>query len=380
MLGSMVDVTERRELNEHLRRAQKLEAVGQLTGGMAHDFNNLLTVILGNSEMLYDSLASEPELGHLASITHAAAERGAELTKRLLAFARQQPLVPQALDIDAIVGGMHGLLRRTLREDIKIDIQRNARLWRAFADRAQMESAILNLAINARDAMPHGGDLTVETANVTLDEQYAKANEEVVAGPYVMIAISDTGSGMPPEVLSRVYEPFFTTKSFGAGSGLGLSMVYGDVKQTKGHIKIYSEVDYGTTVKLYFPCASPAEAEASAEEAHRQVRGGNETILIAEDDALVREFVEGQLRGLGYTVMSVSDGGSALAVLETAANIDLLFTDVVMPGGMNGKQLADAAEKLRPGLPVLFTSGYTENAIVHAGPARSRCSFAQQAL
>ncbi|UYN95357.1 MAG: response regulator [Enhydrobacter sp.] len=354
------------ELDRKLHQAQKMEAIGQLTGGVAHDFNNLLTVILGNAEALADRLDDRAELRRLAEMTASAAERGAELTRRLLAFARRQALEPRSIDLNRLVGSMDGLLRRTLSEEIDLEIVRGGGLWIVETDPGQMEVALLNLAINARDAMPGGGRLTIETANVSLDDAYARVNEDVVAGQHVMVSVSDTGTGMAPEVLARVFEPFFTTKEVGKGSGLGLSMVYGFVKQSGGHVKVYSEVGQGTTIKIYLPRAA-ADSEAPPLSPQRNEKGGNEHVLVVEDDALVREHATSLLRDLGYRVTAVEAGQPALEALRGHADIALLFTDIVMPGGMNGRELADAARRLRPGLAVLFTSGYTENAIVHHG-------------
>lgn len=368
MIGSMVDVTENRELSQKLAQTQKLESLGQLTGGVAHDFNNLLTVILGNAETLVEQLVFNPQLRQLAQLTARAADRGAELTNRLLAFARRQVLEPKVIDINTLLSGMDGLLRRTLNEDISVEIIRSEGLWLAEIDPGQLEVALLNLAINARDAMPQGGSLLIETANVRLDDEYARDNPDVKPGQYVMVSVTDTGSGMPPEIVARVFEPFFTTKEAGKGSGLGLSMVYGFVKQSGGYAKIYTEPQEGTTIRLYLPRALQQHAaDDSASTAEQPSQGGSETILVVEDDAHVREHVCGLLRGLGYDVLCTENGAMALDVLQSPRHIDLLFTDVIMPGGISGKQLADRAAVLRPGLKVLFTSGYTQNSIVHNG-------------
>lgn len=368
MLGSLSDLTQRRQTEAQLREAQKLEVVGHLTGGVAHDFNNLLTVIIGTAESLTERLGDDAESVMLAEMTMAAAQRGAELTSRLLAFARQQPLEPKTTDVAHLVANFDPILRRTLSEDIDMEVVRGGGLWAATVDPGQLETALLNLVINARDAMPRGGRLTIETGNVSLDDDYAQAQEEVAAGQYVMLSISDTGSGMPPEIAMRVFEPFFTTKEVGKGSGLGLSMVYGFIKQSRGHVKIYSEQGEGTTVRLYLPRAlgsrGPGETTGSAV---RPDITGDERILVVEDDPMVREHVARQLRGLGYEVTVASDGPQALERLECGETFDLLFTDVVMPGGLNGRELALAARRIRPDLKVLFTSGYTENAIVHQG-------------
>jgi len=360
------DVTEQRELESRLRQSQRLEAVGQLTGGIAHDFNNLLTVIIGNAEMLAVRLETDDTLRPLAELTLAAAERGADLTHRLLAFARRQPLEPKTVDVNLLLGNMDALLRRTLGEQIELRWVGAKRLCKAFIDASQLEGAILNLCINARDAMPKGGHITVETGNVMLDAAYAGKHLEVTPGEYVMVAVSDNGTGMTPDVLARAFEPFFTTKGQGQGSGLGLSMVHGFVKQSGGHVKIYTEVGHGTSVKLYLPRARDG-APVTLEAKDGPVTGGTERILVVEDDDHVREFAAGQLKDLGYKITVARDGVEALAILKTDANFDLLFTDVVMPGGLKGPELAAEARKLNPALRVLYTSGYTENAIVHHG-------------
>ena len=367
MVGSMADMTERKKLESQLRQAQRLEAVGQLTGGIAHDFNNLLTVILGNAEILTERLAEDSKLRLLASMTQTAAERGAQLTNRLLAFARRQALDPKSTDINRLIAGMDGLLQRSLGRHIDIELVRGGGLWEAIVDPPQLENAILNLCINARDSMQDGGKLTVETANAHLDQAYADLHQDVTAGQYVMVAVSDTGTGMSAETMVKAFEPFFTTKSVGRGSGLGLSMVYGFVKQSNGHVKIYSEIGQGTTIRMYLPRAGRDAEKAAATQATVKAAGGSERILMVEDDDLVRSYAAGQLRDLGYVVTEVSTAAEALVILSDGSHVDLLFTDVVMPGGMGGRQLAEQARLKRPGLPVLFTSGYTENAIVHHG-------------
>ncbi|OFE13746.1 hypothetical protein PHACT_11875 [Pseudohongiella acticola] len=367
MVGSMMDVTDRIELDERMRQAQKLEAVGQLTGGVAHDFNNLLTVILGNAELLTEQLTDQQQLRMLAEMTATAAERGAELTNRLLAFSRRQPLDPRNVNINKLIQNMDNLLRRTLQEHIDIETVYAGGLWLSEVDPGQLEGALLNLAINARDAMPSGGKLTIETGNTQLDQAYADTQDEVVPGQYVMVSVSDTGTGMTPEVRRKAFEPFFTTKQMGKGSGLGLSMVFGFAKQSGGHVKIYSEIDEGSTVKLYLPRANSADNTNYDGHLAPDIEGGNEIILLVEDDPLVREHVSAQLEALGYQVHTATNADEAHDTLKLMNNIDLLFTDIVMPGSMNGRRLADLALKLRPGIKVLFTSGYTENAIVHHG-------------
>jgi len=361
------DVTERKRMENELHQSQRMEAVGQLTGGIAHDFNNLLTVILGNAEMLADDLPRGSTLRHMAEMTRAAAEQGAELTGRLLAFARRQTLDPRSTDVARLVHDIDGLLRRILGEHIEIRTERAENLWPAYIDAALLESAVLNLCINARDAMPKGGKLCIELRNAEIDERFADEHAEPGPGQYVMLAVSDDGTGMTPEVLARAFEPFFTTKEVGKGSGLGLSMVFGFVKQSKGAVRIYSELGEGTTVKLYLPRAirRPGPVEASPQPA--APHGGNERILLVEDDAMVREHLRSALLALGYRVVAVENGPEAVARLRSHDGFDLLLTDVVMPGGMSGREVADAARELRPQLAVLFTSGYAESAIVHHG-------------
>jgi signal transduction histidine kinase len=349
-----------------VRQAQKMEAIGQLTGGVAHDFNNILTVITGSIEILSDAVKHRRDLAPIARMISAAAQRGADLTQHLLAFARRQPLQPRSTDVNAMVIDVARLLKPTLGEQIEIESMLAHDSAPALIDPSQLSTALLNLALNARDAMPEGGKLTLETKNVVLDERYAAMHEEVRAGNYVMIAVSDTGEGIPKDLLEKVFEPFFTTKEVGKGSGLGLSMVYGFAKQSNGHVKIYSEEGHGTTVKLYLPQAA-ASPDAIAESGLTGGEHGDETILVVEDDALVRDYVMTQIKRFGYRTLAASNGAEALAIIDRDERIDLLFTDVIMPGGMNGRQLAAEAVKRREGLKVLYTSGYTENAIVHHG-------------
>ena len=361
------DLTEKQAAEAQLRQAQKMDAVGQLTGGVAHDFNNILTVITGTIGILSDAVANDPQMSAIARMIDDAAERGASLTKHLLAFARRQPLQPREIDVNTLIVETIKLLRPTLGEQIQINPQLALDAWPALVDPNQLTTAVLNLSLNARDAMPTGGKLVVETGNIHLDEAYAAMNQDVEAGNYVMVAVSDTGTGISPENLERVFDPFFTTKEVGKGTGLGLSMVFGFVKQSNGHIKIYSEVGHGTTVKIYLPRATglsdtPVESLTSIE-----VEGGDETILVVEDDALVRRYVITQIQSLGYTTLEASRASEALEIIDSPTPIDLLFTDVIMPGSMNGRQLVDTAIVRRPGLKTLFTSGYTENAIVHHG-------------
>lgn len=363
------DLTERRAAEERMRQAQKMEAIGQLTGGVAHDFNNLLTVIIGNIETLKRRLAERPDptMERLANSALHGAQRGALLVHRLLAFSRSQPLEPCATSVNTLVTGMSDMLRRTLGETISIETVLGGGAWPIFADASELESALLNLAINARDAMPDGGKLTIEAANVFLDESYAR-EAEIAPGQYVGIFVSDTGTGMTADTIAKAFDPFFTTKEAGQGTGLGLSQVYGFIKQSGGHVKIYSEVGVGTTVKLYLPRhidAGAAKTPASAEPAVPVGRG--ETILVVEDDANVRAFATETLQELGYRVLSANDGASGLRLIDAHREIAVLFTDVGLPGGMNGRQLADEAKRRRSNLKVLFTSGYARNAIVHHG-------------
>jgi PAS domain S-box-containing protein len=372
-VGIIHDLTYRKRMEEQLIQAQKMEAVGQLSGGIAHDFNNLLTVIIGSAETLSDRLKARPDLRHHTGLIQRAGERGAELTARLLAFSRRQMLRPADIDCNALLRSMKTLLRRTLREDIELGIELDADLWTAVADPGQLESAVLNLALNAQDAMPHGGHLTIATANTPFDERYTDAHLEVKSGPYVMIAITDDGQGMPPEVLERVFEPFYTTKEVGKGSGLGLSMVYGFVKQSNGHVTIYSEPGLGTTVRLYLPAletrantAAAADSEPASECAGT-VPKGDATVLVVEDDSFVRAFAISSLESLGYRVLAAVDGPEALGLIQGDVPVDLLFTDVVMPGGMSGWELAARARRLRPGLKVLLTSGYAVETLASRG-------------
>jgi PAS domain S-box-containing protein len=368
MVGSVTDISERMALEEQLRQSQRLESVGQLTGGVAHDFNNLLTIILGNAEMLCEELAGDPRLASLAQVTVQAAQRGADLTQRLLAFGRRQALEPQPVDANRRMAGMDAILRRALGESIQIEFAPAPDLWPALVDPAQLDNTLLNLCLNARDAMPQGGRLRVETGNVELDPRYVRQVPDLKPGDYVMLAVSDTGTGIAPEHLGRVFEPFFTTKEKGKGTGLGLSMAYGFVKQSGGHVAIQSEPGRGTTVRLYLPRAAQ-DGEARPQGAGRPatpVSGGAETILLVEDDPLVREFARSQLASLGYTVLQAQDGAQALQLLAGPQPVDLLFTDVVMPG-MSGRELAERARRQRPGLRVLYASGYPEDAIMHDG-------------
>ena len=366
------DLTEKREIEEQLRQSQKMEAVGQLTGGIAHDFNNLLTIISGNIDIAARILSDGNDNGRARRAIDNAmkgADRASALTQRLLAFSRRQPLAPKPLDLDRVIAGVSDLLKRSLGELTNLEIVTSPGLWMVEADPNQIENALLNLAVNARDAMTDGGMLTIETANAYLDANYAAGHAEVPSGNYVVIAVSDTGIGMAREVMARVFEPFFTTKEVGRGTGLGLSQVYGFVKQSGGHVSVYSEEGCGTTVKIYLPRFTGSSIEDAASELvglePRGVQG--ETILVVEDDAEVRAFSAEVLRDAGYEILEACDGTMALRILERVdERVDLLFTDVVMPG-LSGRDLTEKARKLRPDLKVLYTSGYTRNAIVHGG-------------
>jgi PAS domain S-box-containing protein len=360
------DVTVLKETERLLRDSQKMDAIGQLTGGVAHDFNNILTVITGTIDILGRGVADRPTLANIARMIDEAATRGADLTRQLLAFARKQPLHPQVTDVNALVVDTAQLLRPTLGQQIEIESMLEDGIWPAMIDGTQLSTALLNLALNARDAMPNGGKLTLETANVSLDQAYTQAHSETRPGPYVMVTVKDTGSGIPAALHHKVFEPFFTTKEVGKGTGLGLSMVYGFVKQSGGHIEIHSEEGKGTAIKLYFP-RSDEESLAHNNTSGPPLRGGDETILVVEDDALVRKYVISQLKSLGYAPVAAANATDAIALVERGQTFDLLFTDIVMPGGMNGRELADEMARRRPGARVLYTSGFTENAIVHQG-------------
>jgi PAS domain S-box-containing protein len=368
-------VEERLKAEDALRQSQKMEAIGQLTGGVAHDFNNLLTLVIGGLDLIDRQLPSQPPGPGTDRIRRArdaameGARRAAKLTQHLLAFARRQPLQPRRIEINRLIREVSDMLRRTLGEQVEIEAVLGAGLWAVEADPVQLENAILNLGVNARDAMPEGGKLTIETHNASLDDAYVEGVPEGLrAGQYVMIAVSDTGSGMDSDIQQRVFEPFFTTKDIGKGTGLGLSQVYGFVRQSGGHVRIYSEVGVGTNVKIYLPRArAGAAAETPERRSEPAALSGDEKILLVEDHEDLRAHIAGILTDLGYEVAATADGPSALAMIERRPDFDLLLTDVVLPGGMNGRQIATEALRLRPGLKILFMTGYTQNAIVHDG-------------
>jgi signal transduction histidine kinase/CheY-like chemotaxis protein len=372
-LASLRDISARRAMEERLRQSAKMEAVGRLTAGIAHDFNNLLTVVLGNLESAQRQsvAANSTRLQALDNATRGA-RRAAVLTERLLAFARQKPLEPRVIDVNDLVLGMSDLLQRTLGERIEVRTVLEPVAWSVEVDPTELEAAILNLAVNARDAMPAGGQLVIETANVELDAAYAAANLDVKAGSHVLISVADTGSGMMADVLKKVFEPFFTTKPGGRGTGLGLSQVYGFVKQTGGHVKLYSEPAVGTTVKMYFPktadaASSTQHVDEPAIRDHAPFAGKGETILVVEDDEDVRRYTVGSLRELGYQVLEAPDAECALEIVEREPGIRLLFTDLGLPGGMDGRALAERAGTLRASLRVLITTAYAGSALIHEG-------------
>jgi two-component system NtrC family sensor kinase len=365
------EINRRAAAEEALRQSQKLDAIGHLTGGVAHDFNNLLTIIIGNLEAAQRQLESwtdgaQIKLSRRLENAMHGAQRAATLTKRLLAFSRQQPLSPALLDVNRVLNGLSDFLRRALGEDVSLEIVGGGGVWPVEADAAELDAAILNLAVNARDAMPEGGKLTIEASNSYLDDSYCRQNADVQPGQYVQIAVTDTGSGMPKDVIERAFEPFFTTKESGQGTGLGLSQVYGFVKQSGGHVKIYSEAGEGTTIKIYLPRffgrASAAEEKAAAP---RRGRSG-ESVLVVEDDSDVRDYVVETLASLGYKVFEAGEAESALRLLDENPSVHLLLTDVVMPG-MNGRKLAEEARLRRPDLKILYMTGYSRNAIMHQG-------------
>ena len=366
LLGFSEDITERKAMEQQLRQAVKMEAVGQLTGGVAHDFNNLLGVIIGNLDIAAEQVASDPTLRETIQEALGGALRGAELTRRLLAFSRNQPLQATIVDLNHGLPQIATMLRRTLGEEIVVELQPGTKLWPVKVDSAQLDEAILNLAINARDAMPKGGILSIETNNTHLDEDYAARHAEVAAGDYIQLSISDTGIGMTPQVIERCFEPFFTTKGIEKGTGLGLSMVYGFVKQSGGHIKIYSEIGHGTTVKIYLPRAGSGMVGKARFDASDAVESrGSEVVLMVEDNKDLRTVTVKQLADLGYRTLEAASAKDALQMLAAHPEIDLLFTDIIMPGGMTGTELARAARRLYPKLRILLTSGYTARAMAN---------------
>jgi PAS domain S-box-containing protein len=357
--GQRREQGERTKLEAQLHQAQKMEAIGNLTGGMAHDFNNMLGVVIGNLDLLRDLKGNDPDIDELTREALDAAFRGADLTRRLLAFARQQPLRPQRVDVNELVSGITRLLRRTIGEDIEIALDLAADLWPVVVDPAQLEASLTNLATNARDAMAEGGRLLIATANRTLDADYAAQHSEVVPGGYVMLEVSDTGCGMPPEVIHRIFEPFFTTKGRDKGTGLGLSMVFGFIKQSGGHIGVYSEPGIGTTFRLFLPRVMRDAPSIEDSVVVPLAHGRGETVLVVEDNEALRRVVTRQLGELGYRVLAAENAGAGLDLLERQS-IDLLLTDVVMPGGVNGRELARRARQRWPGIKIVFTSGFSE--------------------
>ncbi len=366
LLGFCEDITDRRKVEQQLRQAVKMEAVGQLTGGIAHDFNNLLGIIIGNLDVAAECAAPDRTLRETIQEALGGALRGAELTRRLLAFSRNQPLQPAIVDLNLGLPQIAGMLRRTIGEQIVVELHPGSDLWPVVVDPAQLDEAILNLAINGRDAMPKGGTLSIETTNIHLDEDYAARHAEVTPGDYVQVSVSDTGTGMTPDVIEHCFEPFYTTKGVEKGTGLGLSMVYGFVKQSGGHIKIYSEVGHGTSVKLYLPRAEhSADVRERAEPIGPAPAIGRELVLMVEDNKDLRAVTVKQLSDLGYRTIEAENAKAALAVLAAHPEIDLLFTDIIMPGGMTGTELAREARRLYPKLKILLTSGYTARAMAN---------------
>ncbi|CCE10381.1 Sensor protein [Bradyrhizobium sp. STM 3843] len=365
--GTATDLTKQREAEERLRQSEKMDAIGKLTGGVAHDFNNVLTVITGTIEIIQDGVADRPQLAAIAQLIDDAATRGAKITSQLLTFARRQPLEPCEIDVNDLVAQTTKLLRPILGEHVEMETVLAREAWLAVADPSQLSAAIVNLAVNARDAMPDGGKLTLQTANARLDDADVPDNGEIKPGEFVVIAVTDTGQGIPADIRDRVFEPFFTTKGVGRGTGLGLSMVYGFARQTGGTVTIDSEEGRGTVVKLYLPRFAGQSVMKAESMAAPAVLGGHETILVVEDDALVRGCAIAQLGSLGYKTLVADDGAAALALLDQGAQFDLLFTDMIMPGGINGQELADAVLRRRPRTKVLYTSGYTDNAILQEG-------------
>ena len=363
-------IARRMEVEEALRQSQKMEAIGQLTGGIAHDFNNLLTGIIGSLEMLKTRISQGrlDDVGRYVVAARDAAKRAATLTHRLLAFARQQPLEPKPTDANRLIAGMEDLVRRTVGGTIEIEVVGAAGLWTILVDPNQLENALLNLCINARDAMPKGGRLTIETANKWLDE-WAADERDLSAGQYVSLCVTDTGTGISPEVVGRIFDPFFTTKPTGQGTGLGLSMIHGFVRQSGGQVRVYSEIGFGTTMCLYLPRhhGPGDEADMSAEAVAAPHAATGETVLVVDDEPSIRMLIADVLTDLGYAAVEAEDGAAGLKALRSQTRVDLLVTDMMLPGGMNGRQLAEAARTARPGLPVLFITGYAENSLLGNG-------------
>jgi PAS domain S-box-containing protein len=362
-VGILIDIDDRRNLEEKLRHVQRLEVVGHLAGGIAHDFNNLLTVVIGNLDLIESNPQDAEKVKRLSASALQAAERGAELVHRMVAFSRQQTLNPRQIELNELVTHMSRMLRPSLSANIEIELKLAPGLWTVVADASQVEDCLLNLALNARDAMPEGGKLTIETANVTFDSSHTLRDSELKPGSYVMLAVSDTGIGMTPDILAQAVQPFFTTKEVGKGSGLGLSMVYGFVKQSGGHVDIYSEPGTGTVIKLYLPALHDI-AELAPKSVRPTPARGRETILVVEDDEMVRNYVVDQLRGLGYEILEAADAAAALTLAAAGKPFDLLFTDVMLPGGMLGPQLLEQMRSTQPGLRALFTSGYSQDHVL----------------
>ncbi|HEX4608985.1 MAG TPA: ATP-binding protein, partial [Urbifossiella sp.] len=377
-VGVLTDVTGRRQLEEKLRQSQKMDAIGRLAGGVAHDFNNLLTIINGYSDLLLERLPPEDPDHELIAEIRLAGERSAGLTRQLLTFSRQQILAPRVMNLNDVLADTEKLLRRLLGEDVRLATAPDPGLWTVRADPGQMEQVLMNLAVNARDAMPTGGRLTVETRNVDLDETYAEAHAEARPGPHVLLAVSDTGCGMPPDLIARIFDPFFTTKDPGTGTGLGLATVHGIVKQSGGHIEVYSEVGIGSTFKVYLPRGEGVNPEAGPRSTLHSSPAGTGTILLVEDEDALRVFSQRILAGCGYTVLDAADGAEAIRLAaEHAGPLDLLVTDVVMPGA-NGRAVAEAVVARHPEARVLFVSGYTDDAVVRHGILQAGVNFLQK--